>query len=146
MSPFSQSAYTNSKPKITWNVFSVKPKRKNSPKKVIRLAHPQPSLRKLSSSTDILMHVHTQLMTGIIFIENWQNSWFLPPTTTWHMLLRKDGFPHPSTFASERWHKKWWFFWVPPLKHICFQSWQYFPSPPSHTSPPPKEKKRKKEG
>ena len=29
--PFSQSAYTNSKPKITWNnAFSVKPKRKNS--------------------------------------------------------------------------------------------------------------------
>ena len=29
--PFSQSAYTNSKPKITWNnAFSVKPKCKNS--------------------------------------------------------------------------------------------------------------------
>ena len=63
--PFSQPAYTNSKPKISWNnAFSVKPKRKNS----------QPSLRKLSSSTDVLMHAHTQLMTGIIFIKNWQ-SW-----------------------------------------------------------------------
>ena len=61
--PFSQSAYTNSKPKISGNnAFSVKPKRKNS----------EPSLRKLSS-TDVLMHAHTQLMTGIIFIKNWQS-------------------------------------------------------------------------
>ena len=31
MPPFSQSAYANTKPKITWNnAFSVKPKRKNS--------------------------------------------------------------------------------------------------------------------
>ena len=66
--PFSQPAYTNSKPKISWNnAFSVKPKRKNS----------QPSLRKLSSSTDVLMHAHTQLMTGIIFIKNWQSRGFV---------------------------------------------------------------------
>ena len=69
--PFSQSAYSNSKPKITWNnAFSVKPKHKNSQIKIIRFTHPQPSLRKLSSSTDVLTHVHTQLMTGIIFIKN----------------------------------------------------------------------------
>ena len=60
-----------SKPQITWNnAFSVKPKRKNSQIKIIRFTHPQPSLRKLSSSIDVLMHVHTQLMTGIIFIKN----------------------------------------------------------------------------
>ena len=66
--PFSQPAYTNSKPKISWNnAFSVKPKRKNS----------QPSLRKLTSSTDVLMHAHTQLMTGIILIKNWQSRGFV---------------------------------------------------------------------
>ena len=58
--PFSQSAYNNSKPKITWNnAFSVKPKRKNSQIKIIRFTHPQPTLRKLSSSTDVLTHAHT---------------------------------------------------------------------------------------
>ena len=73
--PFSQSAYTNSKPKITWNnAFSVKLKCKNSQIKIIRFTHPQPSLRKLSSSTDVLTHAHSQLMTGIIFIKNW-HSW-----------------------------------------------------------------------
>ena len=52
--PFSQSAYTSSKPQITWNnVFSVKLKRKNSQIKSIRFTHPQPSLKKLSSSTDV---------------------------------------------------------------------------------------------
>ena len=74
MPPFSQSAYTDSKPKITWNnAFSVKPKRKNSQIKIIRLTRPQPSFRKLSSSTNVLTHVQTQLMTGIIFIKNWQS-------------------------------------------------------------------------
>ena len=44
--PFSQSAYTNSKPKITWNAFSVKPKRKNSQIKSKSLVShiPNPSL------------------------------------------------------------------------------------------------------
>ena len=37
MPPFSQSAYTSSKPKIFWNnAFSVKPKSKNSQIKIIR--------------------------------------------------------------------------------------------------------------
>ena len=74
---FSQSAYTNSndlmlipsKPTITWNnAYSVKEKRKISIK-IIRFTHPQPSRRKLSSSTDVLTHAHTQLMTDIIFIK-----------------------------------------------------------------------------
>ena len=53
MPPFSQSAYTNSKPKITWNnAFSVKPKRKNSQIQIMRFTHPLPSLRKLSSADE----------------------------------------------------------------------------------------------
>ena len=36
MPPFSQSAYSNSRPKMSWNnAFSVKPKRKNSQIKII---------------------------------------------------------------------------------------------------------------
>ena len=70
--PFSQSAYINSKPKITWNnaffVSNQNVKKKKKKSKSFRFAHPQPSLRKLSSATDVLTHAHTQLMTGIIFL------------------------------------------------------------------------------
>jgi len=58
----SQSAYTNSKPKITWNnAFSVKPKHKNSQMKIIRFTHPQPSLRKLSSTDISFFNIQSQI-------------------------------------------------------------------------------------
>ena len=38
--------------------------------KMIRYTPPPPSVGKLSSSADVLMHAHTWLMTDIIFIKN----------------------------------------------------------------------------
>ena len=62
--------FSNSKPKITWNnLFSVSNQNVKTlklNKKIIRFTHPQPAVRKLSSSTE---DAHTQLMTGIIFIK-----------------------------------------------------------------------------
>ena len=70
--PFSLNLHalilSNSKPKITWNNALSVSNQNTKTQKSLGWHIPNPPLE-----TDVLMHVHTQLMTGIIFIKNWQS-------------------------------------------------------------------------